>query len=137
VIDEYGFERLDLNVEGLRHEFDVRWKLLPATPGPPGYPAEPYIPLAVSFAMTSGDRRRQGHLLNIVWSEGQRCRPMPSPPESFSSRHRSHRQVLALAHHGPLTVVEVWDPHLSADKAWRVSAKSTDRETLLIDPRPR
>jgi hypothetical protein len=62
VIDEYGFERLDLNVEGLRHEFDVRWKLLPATPGPPGYPAEPYIPLAVSFAMTSGDRRRQGHL---------------------------------------------------------------------------
>jgi hypothetical protein len=62
MIDEYGFERLDLAVRGLTHEFDIRWKLLPATNGPPGYPGEPYIPLAVSFAMTSGERRRQGHL---------------------------------------------------------------------------
>jgi hypothetical protein len=62
VLDEYGFEKLDIVVDGLTHEFDVRWKLLPATDGPPGYPGEPYIPLAVSFAMTSGERRRQGHL---------------------------------------------------------------------------
>jgi hypothetical protein len=62
MLDEYGFEKLDLVVDGLTHEFDVRWKLLPPTDGPPGYPGEPYIPLAVSFAMTSGGRRRQGHL---------------------------------------------------------------------------
>jgi hypothetical protein len=62
VLDEFGFEKLDLVVEGLTHAFDVRWKLLPASDGPPGYPGEPYIPLAVSFAMTSGERRRQGHL---------------------------------------------------------------------------
>jgi hypothetical protein len=62
VVDEHGFERLDPPVAGLKHEFDVRWKLLPATNGPPGYPGEPFIPLAVSFAMTSGERRRQGHL---------------------------------------------------------------------------
>jgi hypothetical protein len=62
VIDEYGFERVDLVIEGLTHEYEVRWKLLPPTDGPPGYPGEPYIPLAVSFAMTSGERRRQGHL---------------------------------------------------------------------------
>lgn len=62
MIDEYGFERFDLKVDGLTHEYEVRWKLLPATEGPPGYPREPYIPLAVSFAMRSGERRRQGHL---------------------------------------------------------------------------
>jgi len=62
VIDEYGFEQLDLRVEGLRHEYALRWKLLPATDGPPGYPGEPYVPLAVSFVMTSGERRRRGHL---------------------------------------------------------------------------
>jgi hypothetical protein len=62
VLDEYGFEKLDLVIDGLTHEFDVRWKLLPPTDGPQGYPGEPYIPLTVSFAMTSGDRRRQGHL---------------------------------------------------------------------------
>lgn len=51
----------------------VRWKLLPPTDGPPGYPGEPYIPLTVSFAMTSGVRRRQGHLDNAIgrsfWEE--------------------------------------------------------------------
>jgi hypothetical protein len=62
MIDEYGFERLDLRLDGLTHEYEVRWKLLPPTNGPPGYPGEPYIPLAVSFAMRSGERRRQGHL---------------------------------------------------------------------------
>jgi len=62
VSDEYGFERLDLKVDGLTHEYEVRWKLLPPTDGPPGYPGEPYIPLAVSFAMRSGEQRRQGHL---------------------------------------------------------------------------
>jgi hypothetical protein len=60
--DEYGFERLELKLDGLTHEYDIRWKLLPSTDGPPGYPGEPYIPLAVSFAMRSGERRRQGHL---------------------------------------------------------------------------
>lgn len=63
VIDEYGFERVDLVIEGLTHEYEVRWKLLPPTDGPPGYPGEPYIPLAVSFAMTSGERRRRGGIL--------------------------------------------------------------------------
>lgn len=57
VLDEYGFEKLHLVVDGLTHEFDVRWKLLPPTDGPPGFPGEPYIPLAVSFAMKSGDGR--------------------------------------------------------------------------------
>lgn len=61
-VDEYRFEHIDVAVDGLTHEFDVRWKLLPPTDGPPGYPGEPYIQLAVSFAMTTGDRRRQGHL---------------------------------------------------------------------------
>jgi hypothetical protein len=62
MFDEYGFERLDLVVDGLTHEFVVRWKLLPATNGPSGFPGEPYVPLAVYFVMTSGERRRQGHL---------------------------------------------------------------------------
>lgn len=62
VINEYGFEPFDVEIEGLTHGYEVRWKLLAATDGPTGYPGEPYIPLAVSFAMTSGERRRQGHL---------------------------------------------------------------------------
>ena len=60
--DEYGFEPLDLQVDGLTREYEIRWRLLSPTDGPPGYPGEPYIPLAVSFAMRSGERRRQGHL---------------------------------------------------------------------------
>jgi hypothetical protein len=28
VLDEYGFAKLHLLVDGLTHEFDVRWKLL-------------------------------------------------------------------------------------------------------------
>jgi hypothetical protein len=82
MIDEHGFERLDLAVRGLMHEFDIRWKLLPATNGPHGYPGEPYIPLAVSFAMTSGERRRQGHLdyalSRSVWEEQH----PPTPTET-------------------------------------------------------
>jgi hypothetical protein len=79
VIDEYGFERLDVEIEGLTHKYEVRWKLIPATDGPPGYPGEPYIPLAVSFAMTSGERRRQGILTTpsagrIGRSSVRRCR---------------------------------------------------------------
>jgi hypothetical protein len=81
VIDEYGFEPLLVEIRGLTHEYEVRWKLLPATDGPPGYPGEPYIPLAVSFAMTSGERRRQGHLdyalSRSYWAEQ---RP-PAPTE--------------------------------------------------------
>ncbi|SRR6266508_2220195 len=57
-----GFERLDLDVDGLTRKYEVRWKLLPPTEGPPGYPGEPFIPLAVSFAMKSGEPRRQGYL---------------------------------------------------------------------------
>jgi hypothetical protein len=34
VIDEYGFERLDVEIEGLTHKYEVRWKLLPATDRP-------------------------------------------------------------------------------------------------------
>lgn len=33
--------------------------------------------------------------------------------------------------HGPLTVVEVWDPAPSADKEWRVFDQCTNREALL------
>jgi hypothetical protein len=83
VIDEYGFERLDVEIEGLTHEYEIRWKLLSGTDGPPGYPEEPYIPLAVSFATTSGERRRQGHLdyplRRSYWAE-QRP-PVPTEEE--------------------------------------------------------
>lgn len=61
MIDEYGFQRMGAEVDGLK-QHDVRWKPLAPTDGPPGYPGEPYIPLVVSFAVKSGERRRQGHL---------------------------------------------------------------------------
>lgn len=41
VIEGYDFERVDLEIEGLAHEYEVGWKLLPTTDGPPGYPGEP------------------------------------------------------------------------------------------------
>jgi hypothetical protein len=88
VLDEYGFEKLDIVVDGLTHEFDVRWKLLPPTDGPPGYPGEPYIPLVVSFAMKSGVQRRQGHLdyaLGRSFWEEQRP---PMPTEADGDRLR-------------------------------------------------
>jgi hypothetical protein len=82
VLDEYGFQKLDLVVDGLTHEFDVRWKLLPPTDGPPGHPGEPYIPLAVAFAMKSGVRRRQGHLdYALARSFWEEQRP-PAPTEA-------------------------------------------------------
>jgi hypothetical protein len=88
VLDEYGFEKLHLVVDGLTHEFDVRWKLLPPTDGPPGYPGEPYIPLAVSFAMTSGERRRQGHLDYALgrsfWEEQRPPIPTEADGETLS-----------------------------------------------------
>jgi hypothetical protein len=57
-----GFAHLDVEVEGLRNEFHLGWMLLPATDGPPGFPGEPFIPLAVSFTMKGGGGRRDGHL---------------------------------------------------------------------------
>jgi hypothetical protein len=57
-----GFEHLDVEVEGLSHDFHLGWKLTAATDGPPGYPGEPYVPLAVSFTMTKDERRTHGHL---------------------------------------------------------------------------
>jgi hypothetical protein len=57
-----GFFHLDLQVDGLEHGFDLGWKLLPATDGPPEHEGEPYVQLTVSFAMTTGAQRREGHL---------------------------------------------------------------------------
>lgn len=59
---ENDFRALDLNVDRLSSEFHLGWKLMPPTDGPPGYPGEPYIPLAVSFTMTKDQRRTRGHL---------------------------------------------------------------------------
>jgi hypothetical protein len=42
--DEHDFERLEFDIEGLTHQYEVRWKLVPATDGPPGDPGEPHIP---------------------------------------------------------------------------------------------
>jgi hypothetical protein len=70
-----GFEHLDLDVASLSHEFHLSWKLLPATDGPTGFPGEPYIPLAVSFAMRGLGRRQDGHLdyalSRSFWQEQQ------------------------------------------------------------------
>ena len=70
-----GFEHLDLDVATLNHEFHLSWKLMPATDGPPGFPGEPYIPLAVSFGMRGLGRRQDGHLdyalSRSFWQEQQ------------------------------------------------------------------
>jgi hypothetical protein len=48
-----GFEHLDLKVADLGSQMHLGWKLLlPATDGPPGYPGEPYIPLAASVEIS-------------------------------------------------------------------------------------
>lgn len=66
-----------------------------ATDGPPGYPGEPYIPLAVSFAMRSGERRRQGHLdyalSRSFWAE-QRP-PMPTEEDGETLRRLVHERL--------------------------------------------
>lgn len=72
MIDEYGFERLDVEIEGLTHKYEVRWKLLPTTDRPPGAvrvgDEKPMTarPLETHLRCTTSPRRARGR---AEWAE--------------------------------------------------------------------
>jgi hypothetical protein len=85
------FEHLELDLPDLRQSYDLGWLVLEATDGAPGRKGEPYIPLAVSFAMTSGELRREGHLDHALsrsfWEE-------QSPPTPTEADRESLRRLV-------------------------------------------
>ena len=56
------FQHLDLPLSGLDREYDLGWKFDPNTDGPPGWAADPFILLYVSFRITDGERRTSNTL---------------------------------------------------------------------------
>ena len=56
------FEHLEVRLNGVERHYDLGWKFEANTDGPPDWLGDPYLLLYISFAMTSGARRRSGTL---------------------------------------------------------------------------
>jgi hypothetical protein len=73
-----GFRHLDLPLEGLDREYDLGWKFDPNTDGPPGWTAEPYQLLYVSYRQTTGEVRKSGTLRYALSRSRWREQPLVS-----------------------------------------------------------
>jgi hypothetical protein len=93
------FQHLDFPLEGLQREYDLGWKFEADTDGPPGWPAEPYLLLYISFRATTGKREEETlhyALTRSRWREQTRVGEEDRQRLRQLAVGRVHQDLLAL-----------------------------------------